>query len=56
MTYQETLSHIYGLARFGMKPGLTRIAALLTAAEKHDAAIANLEQQWQAYLRRLPPQ
>jgi dihydrofolate synthase/folylpolyglutamate synthase len=31
MTYQETLSHIYGLARFGMKPGLTRIATLLTA-------------------------
>jgi len=31
MTYQETLSHIYGLARFGMKPGLTRITALLAA-------------------------
>jgi len=33
-----------------------QIGALITAAQKHDAAIANLEQQWQAYLRRLPPQ
>jgi len=31
MTYQETLTHIYGLARFGVKPGLTRIAALFTS-------------------------
>ncbi|HEU0264805.1 MAG TPA: folylpolyglutamate synthase/dihydrofolate synthase family protein [Geobacterales bacterium] len=29
MTYQETLAHIFGLARFGMKPGLARITALL---------------------------
>ena len=33
-----------------------QIAVLITAVQKHDAAIANLEQQWQAYLRRLPPQ
>ncbi len=31
MTYQETLSYIYGLGRFGMKPGLERITALLHA-------------------------
>jgi dihydrofolate synthase/folylpolyglutamate synthase len=31
MTYQETLSHIYALGRFGMKPGLTRITRLLGA-------------------------
>lgn len=31
MTYQEILTHIYGLGRFGMKPGLERIAALLKA-------------------------
>ncbi|HLO25419.1 MAG TPA: folylpolyglutamate synthase/dihydrofolate synthase family protein, partial [Geobacteraceae bacterium] len=31
MTYQETLAYIYGLARFGMKPGLQRISAILGA-------------------------
>lgn len=31
MTYRETLAYIYGLARFGMKPGLARISALLDA-------------------------
>lgn len=31
MTYRETLAYIYGLARFGMKPGLERISSLLTA-------------------------
>ena len=31
MTYRETLSYIYGLGRFGMKPGLARITALLKA-------------------------
>ncbi len=29
MTYPETLEYIYRLARFGMKPGLERISALL---------------------------
>ena len=29
MTYQETLAHIYGLGRFGMRPGLEKISALL---------------------------
>ena len=29
MTYQETLAYIYGLGRFGMKPGLERITTLL---------------------------
>jgi dihydrofolate synthase/folylpolyglutamate synthase len=29
MTYQETLVYIYGLARFGMRPGLERISAVL---------------------------
>lgn len=32
------------------------IDALLKNAAKHDEAIANLERQWEAYLRRLPPQ
>lgn len=31
MTYQEILTHIYGLGRFGMKPGLERICSLLKA-------------------------
>jgi len=31
MTYQEILTHIYGLARFGMKPGLDRIRSILSA-------------------------
>ncbi len=31
MTYQEILTHLYGLGRFGMKPGLERIGALLKA-------------------------
>ena len=29
MTYAETLSHIYALGRFGIKPGLARISKLL---------------------------
>uniref|UniRef100_A0A831U6J7 Dihydrofolate synthase/folylpolyglutamate synthase n=1 Tax=Geobacter metallireducens TaxID=28232 RepID=A0A831U6J7_GEOME len=29
MTYEETLNHIYSLRRFGIRPGLGRIAALL---------------------------
>jgi len=29
MTYQETLAHIFGLTRFGIRPGLERITALL---------------------------
>ena len=32
----------------------TTAEVLLESAKKHDEAIANLEQQWQAYLRRLP--
>jgi len=31
MTYQETLAYIYGLARFGLRPGLARISATLDA-------------------------
>jgi dihydrofolate synthase / folylpolyglutamate synthase len=31
MTYQETLAYIYGLARFGMRPGLERISAVLSS-------------------------
>ena len=31
MTYRETLAYIFGLARFGIKPGLERIRALLAA-------------------------
>jgi dihydrofolate synthase / folylpolyglutamate synthase len=31
MTYPETLAHLYSLARFGIKPGLERITALLEA-------------------------
>jgi dihydrofolate synthase/folylpolyglutamate synthase len=31
MTYQEIMTHIYGLGRFGMKPGLARIHTLLNA-------------------------
>jgi dihydrofolate synthase/folylpolyglutamate synthase len=29
MTYQDTLTYIYGLGRFGMRPGLERITTLL---------------------------
>jgi len=31
MTYQKTLAHIYGLGRFGMKPGLAKIHSLLAS-------------------------
>jgi dihydrofolate synthase/folylpolyglutamate synthase len=31
MTYDETLRHIYGRGRFGIRPGLKRISALLSA-------------------------
>jgi dihydrofolate synthase/folylpolyglutamate synthase len=33
MTYQETLAHIYGLGRFGMRPGLERINSLLSSLD-----------------------
>jgi dihydrofolate synthase/folylpolyglutamate synthase len=39
MTYQETLSHIYGLVRFGMKPGLERIRATLEALSNPQDAV-----------------
>ncbi|MRR55222.1 MAG: bifunctional folylpolyglutamate synthase/dihydrofolate synthase [Deltaproteobacteria bacterium] len=39
MTYQETLSHIYGLGRFGMKPGLERIRATLRALSDPQDAV-----------------
>lgn len=39
MTYQETLSLIYGLARFGMKPGLERIRATLRALSDPQDAV-----------------
>ncbi|TWJ32701.1 bifunctional folylpolyglutamate synthase/dihydrofolate synthase [Geobacter argillaceus] len=31
MTYRETLTYLYSLGRFGMKPGLERITAILAA-------------------------
>jgi dihydrofolate synthase/folylpolyglutamate synthase len=33
MTYRETLAYIYGLGRFGMRPGLEKISALLKALD-----------------------
>ncbi|MGA7828150.1 MAG: folylpolyglutamate synthase/dihydrofolate synthase family protein [Geobacteraceae bacterium] len=42
MTYQETLSHIYGLARFGMKPGLERIRATLRALSDPQEAVQTI--------------
>jgi len=32
----------------------SQIEALIQLAEKHEAAIANLEKQWQAYINTLP--
>jgi len=42
MTYQETLSHIYGLVRFGMKPGLERIRATLDALSNPQDAVQTI--------------
>ena len=42
MTYQETLSHIYGLVRFGMKPGLERIQATLNALSNPQDALKTI--------------
>jgi dihydrofolate synthase / folylpolyglutamate synthase len=42
MTYAETLSHIYALGRFGMKPGLTRITQLLGALGNPQDAFASV--------------
>ena len=42
MTYAETLSHIYALGRFGMKPGLTRITRLLGALGNPQDAFATV--------------
>jgi dihydrofolate synthase/folylpolyglutamate synthase len=39
MNYQETLSHIYGLGRFGIKPGLERIRATLRALSAPQDAV-----------------
>ena len=39
MTYQDMMSHIYGLARFGMKPGLERIRATLRALSDPQDAV-----------------
>lgn len=38
MTYQEILDHIYGLGRFGIKPGLARITTLLQALDNPQSA------------------
>jgi dihydrofolate synthase / folylpolyglutamate synthase len=40
MTYAETLSHIYALGRFGIKPGLDRIDKLLCALGNPQDAFA----------------
>ena len=40
MTYAETLSHIYALGRFGIKPGLTRITRLLASLGNPQDAFA----------------
>ena len=40
MTYAETLSHIYALGRFGIKPGLDRISRLLGALGNPQDAFA----------------
>lgn len=40
MTYAETLSHIYALGRFGIKPGLSRITRLLAALGNPQDAFA----------------
>lgn len=42
MTYQETLTYIYGLGRFGMRPGLERINALLTALDNPQERIKTI--------------
>ncbi len=42
MTYQETMSHIYGLVRFGMKPGLERIRATLRALSDPQDALQTI--------------
>jgi dihydrofolate synthase/folylpolyglutamate synthase len=42
MTYQETIDYIYGLGRFGMKPGLSRITALLAALHSPQDSFATV--------------
>src|SRR6266568_1923091 len=42
MTYAETLSHIYALGRFGIKPGLSRITRLLAALGNPQDAFASV--------------
>jgi dihydrofolate synthase / folylpolyglutamate synthase len=42
MTYAETLSHIYALGRFGIKPGLARISRLLGALGNPQDAFASV--------------
>ena len=41
-TYQETLAYIYGLGRFGMKPGLEKICALLKALDNPQDRISSV--------------
>ena len=42
MTYQETLAYIYGLCRFGIRPGLERITTLLNALDNPQERIKTI--------------
>ncbi len=42
MTYRQILDHIYGLGRFGIKPGLERISSLLEALHNPQASFKTI--------------
>ena len=42
MTYREILDHLYALGRFGMKPGLERITALLASLGNPEEELATV--------------
>jgi methylglyoxal synthase len=59
MTTDERLDRLTGIVESLASTVVAhdnQIEALLRIAEKHDAALANLERQWQACINTLPRQ
>jgi len=59
MTTDERLDRLTGIVESLASTVVAhdnQIEALLRIAEKHEAALANLERQWQAYINTLPRQ
>ena len=59
MSTQEQLDRLTGIVdalASSVVAHDNQLGVLIQLAEKHDKALATLEREWQAYLRRLAPQ